>query len=118
MPIRTRIAAALAAGLALVCLAAPARAAYIGAGQLLDFCQGSGEADKTFCIAYLFGVVDGVDTVQQARPDLPKAYCPPADATLDILQDKVIAYLRAHPENRSYSASGVVRMALHEAYPC
>lgn len=91
--------------------------AYKTGNDLLTDCDGpaADEGDKSLCLGYILGVVDGAEGLGIAL-DLGKLNVPPA-VTAGQLRDIVVRYLTAHPELRHYSAAQLVYIAALEAFP-
>lgn len=68
--------------------------------------------DKVGCAAYVEGVTDGFT--------YDRTICVPSDVNITVRQvvDVVVNYLRAHPEQRHYSAPSLAHEALMQAFPC
>jgi Rap1a immunity proteins len=63
-----------------------------------------------FCIGYLEGAVDAFSS--------DGTLCLPPNVAAGQVQDMVMSYLRAHPENRHYTASSIVRQVLEVSFSC
>jgi hypothetical protein len=63
------------------------------------------------CAAYVAGIADAF--AHDGTVCLPQS-----NVTTRQLADLVMAYLRAHPEARGYSAASVGHVAFTQAFPC
>lgn len=103
--------------LAIACfsLASPAGAGFMDGNSLLERCQGDqSDFRKGYCAAYVAGVADSIPVM----PEVSKAVCIPATATLAQLRDVTVHFLEQHPETRHVEASAIVLRALVVAFPC
>lgn len=94
----------------------PARAAFDTGADLLAWCedpQGGGFAEM-YCVGYVTGIAD----VLEANDVNGLVACVPDDAVVGDLVERVLAYLRAHPDRLGFGAAGLVADALAVAYPC
>jgi Rap1a immunity proteins len=80
---------------------------FLSSNDLYDKCN----AQSVACAAYVAGMADAF--LHDGTVCLP-----PSDATTKQLADVVMAYLRAHPEAREYSAASVGYAAFTQAFPC
>jgi hypothetical protein len=69
------------------------------------------DAESVACAAYVAGVADAL--VHDGTVCLRQSNLTPRK-----LADVVMAYLRAHPEARGYSAASVGHVAFTQAFPC
>ena len=112
---KKRLAKLIATGLLIlvptICQAEPVRA-YMSGNDLFDTC--SVASDRTFlqgtCDGYIVGAIDAMQD--------SKTTCVPAGVVIKQLRDVVVQYLQAHPEERQYTAAGIIREAISEAFPC
>ena len=81
---------------------------FYNGNQLYEKCSAqTNSADDGFCYGYVSGVVDSVKAVGNCiGPRVP----------LDQVQDVVKKYLQSYPENRHYNASGLVAVAVKQAF--
>jgi len=77
------------------------------ANDLYSMCDGQSVA----CAGYVAGMADAF--VRDGTLCLP-----PTNVTTRQLADVVMAYLRAHPEARGYSAASVGHVAFTQTFPC
>ena len=77
------------------------------ANDLYSMCEGQSVA----CAGYVAGMADAF--VRDGTLCLP-----PTNVTTRQLADVVMAYLRAHPEARGYSAASVGHVAFTQMFPC
>jgi hypothetical protein len=80
---------------------------FFSGNDLYDKCT----AQSVACPAYVAGMVDAL--VHDGTVCLPQT-----NVTARQLVDVVMAYLRAHPESRSYSAASIGDVAFTQAFPC
>jgi hypothetical protein len=85
--------------------------------RLYEACTSTNAIDGAACVAYVAGVTD---TLWQVQSELHAALlCNMThQITTQQLADIVAKYLGAHPELRHFAASGLVGIALTEAFPC
>jgi hypothetical protein len=93
----------------------------ISGQELLDGCmEGAAPgAPNQYCMQYVFGLVQVVDSLQQAEPDQPKVFC--IDPNLISLQDvteSITNWLKKAPQRLNEDAYKLVTEALHSSYPC
>jgi len=99
-------------------MAGPAVGAYVDGNFILRTCRDKTDNEKqAFCMGYVGGVSDTSDTVAASYTGAAKV-CKPAGVTLPQIADLAIAWLKANPSKRHFSASTVVVIALVEAFPC
>lgn len=97
----------------------PVKAAPIGyltAAELAERCTSSGSATSSSCFAFIAGVHDTVQAYELWLNQ--REFCIPAGTPQADLRRVFLAYLVAHPVNRSGEAASVVVVALKETYPC
>ncbi len=80
---------------------------FLSGNDLYDQCA----AQSVACAAYVAGIADAF--LHDGTVCLP-----PSNATTKQLADVVMAYLRAHPEARNYSAASIGHVAFTQAFPC
>ena len=94
----------------------PAGASFIDGNKLLARCQNKTDTyDQAYCLGYIIGVADvleGKGTVQGFRA------CFPDNIVQGQAFDTVIAWLKANPSVRHFSANELVAVALSKAFPC
>jgi hypothetical protein len=110
---RTRLAA-MAAAVVLACLSASVRADTPG-NELLDYCTSQDASERGYCYGYVNAIAEA-----ERRPAGFNGWynCLPAESTRKQLVDVVKRWLDQHPEQRHYSAAGLIAQALSEAFPC
>lgn len=95
-------------------IASAAAANYYKGETLYQFCESSNTAQSAFCLGYVMAAVDQDELM---RAQASKVSCLPDDLPKpETVVDVVKSYLRRHPEDRHYPASGVVHLSLVEAY--
>jgi hypothetical protein len=80
---------------------------FFTGNDLYDKCT----AESLICAAYVAGMADAF--VHDGTVCLPQS-----NVTTRQLADVVMAYLRAHPEARTYSAASIGDVAFTQAFPC
>jgi hypothetical protein len=94
--------------------AAPVEQFYTG-HKLFSYCTGTEEL-QLVCSGYVSGVLD---TLAIYRNLLKRGIvCLPGSVTMGEAKDVVVNWLRAHPEERQFTAAGSVTAALQETFPC
>jgi hypothetical protein len=84
---------------------------FLTGNQLYENCTSETNlALKTFCLGYVAGIFDSLDTLRMT--------CRPNEVTMGQTQDIVVNYLRDHPEERHHGASDVVGVVLVKTFPC
>jgi hypothetical protein len=94
--------------------------------QLVQFYTGNSlmekcESDNTWmlCLGYISGIADAMETVEHIE-NLPVewSFCVPKEVTNFQLRKVVMKHMEENPADQHYGASGIVREALHNAFPC
>jgi hypothetical protein len=80
---------------------------FFTGNDLYDKCT----AESVVCAAYVAGMADALS--HDGTVCLPQN-----NVTTRQLVDVVVAYLRAHPEMRNYSAASIGDVAFTQAFPC
>jgi len=77
------------------------------------------DADASYCLGFITGIMTMTDEVQTANPKYAKLPCYP-DGTMTAGQAArvVTKYLNSHPEKLHRDAHILVIEALREAFPC
>jgi hypothetical protein len=78
--------------------------------ELYQACTVSDSVHTSFCIGYVMGVSDSLQSLHLT--------CSPKQATGRQVTDLVVSYLRDHPDARQYVAAQEVTLALVKAFPC
>jgi len=92
----------------------------ISGHELLDGCaEGSAPgAPNQYCMRYIFGLVQIVDTFQQAEPG-QKIFCiDPHQVSLQEVTESTTSWLKSIPNRLHEDAYKLVTEALHKNYPC
>ena len=92
----------------------------ISGQELLDGCaEGAAPgAPNQYCMRYIFGLVQVVDTLQQADPE-HKIFCiDPQQVSLQEVTETTTDWLKSVPERLNEDAYKLVTEALHKNYPC
>ena len=79
---------------------------------LLTLCEAEPISQRSMCLAYISGVIDGHLSVSDSL------YCAPGNVTAGQLMGIVVEYLRGNPDQRRYSAASTIGTALTQAFPC
>ena len=109
--------AALVAAVALAALAGDAgeaRAEFYSGDLLWDLCTTRGDESQRACLGFIAAAADALSAQEDGR----RQACIPIDIRLGPVRDVVVAYLRAHPEDRYKTAISLAAAALAEAFPC
>jgi hypothetical protein len=94
------------------------------AGEFLRRCEGLDyEKHATlvgWCLGYVQGVWDGHEfTIIAQQPSPPAKICLPEEGLkLWAVVDRILGWLRQHPESQEQPIGLVVLVALVEMYPC
>lgn len=106
-----------AATLAIGLLTSPARATFTDGNDLLTSCSADLYVE---CLGYVAGIADAMETAQSCNNGSLAGWqaCVPIGVRKSQAKDVVIRFLREHPQDRHYPASGLVAQALQEAFPC
>lgn len=99
---------------------APAKEEAISGRELLDGCaEGAAPgAPNQYCMRYVFGLVQVVDTFQQADPTR-KIFCiNPNLVSLQQVTETTVNWLKKSPERLGEDAYKLVTEALHANYSC
>ena len=92
----------------------------ISGRELLSGCaEGAAPgAPNQYCMRYIFGLVQVVDTFQQADPT-QKIFCiNPNLVSLQEVTEKTVNWLKKKPERLDEDAYKLVTESLHANYPC
>ena len=85
---------------------------FLNGNKLYEYCRTpDGTALNGACFGYIMGVAGATD-------QKPGFFCLPKGASGKQIEDVVKLYLQNHPENRHYSGSSTVIVALKEKFPC
>ncbi|KAF1049316.1 Rap1a/Tai family immunity protein [Xylophilus sp.] len=108
----------LAATLLIALCASSASADFLDGTQLLRALRDP--QALPFADGYIAGVVDRSRAVTRLSNNTPDGLCfnLPGEVTVAQLTSVVSQWLDGHPQERRYNASGLVRVALSEAFPC
>lgn len=88
--------------------------------ELLDGCEEGAApgAPNQYCMRYVFGLVQVLDTLQQADPS-QKVFCiNPNVIGLPEVTEKMTNWLKGVPHRLNEDAYKLVTEALHATYPC
>jgi hypothetical protein len=88
--------------------------------ELLDGCEEGAApgAPNQYCMRYVFGLVQMLDSLQQADPS-QKIFCiNPNVISLQIVTERMTNWLKGVPHRLSEDAYKLVTEALHSSYPC
>lgn len=88
--------------------------------ELLDGCEEGAApgAPNQYCMRYVFGLVQVLDTLQQADPS-QKIFCiNPNVIGLPEVTERLTNWLKGVPHRLNEDAYKLVTEALHSSYPC
>jgi len=88
--------------------------------ELLDGCEEGAApgAPNQYCMRYVFGLVQMLDSLQQADPS-QKLFCiNPNVISLQVVTEKMTNWLKTVPNRLNEDAYKLVTEALHFSYPC
>lgn len=89
--------------------------------ELLDGCEEGAApgAPNQYCMQYIFGLVQVVDSFQQADPNQPKVFCiDPNLVSLQEVTETTTDWLKSVQQRLDEDAYKLVTEALHFNYPC
>jgi hypothetical protein len=89
--------------------------------ELLDGCEEGAApgAPNQYCMRYIFGLVQVVDSFQQADPTQPKVFCiDPTQVSLQEVTETTTDWLKQQPARLDEDAYKLVTEALNKNYPC
>lgn len=107
--------------LVLLLVTGPALAGQSGKA-FLDHCDQSDSWSEGYCVGYVAGageMLDGLlleDGVRAAFDG--KVFCLPDDVTKGAVRDRVLSFLREHPDISDLEMTSITWAALIEIYPC
>ena len=90
--------------------------------EFLELCGQDDTWSEGYCVGYIAGageMLDGLlleDGVRAAFDG--KIFCLPDDVTKGAVHDRVLAFLRDHPEIADLEMTSITWAALIEIYPC
>jgi hypothetical protein len=118
-----RLIIAVAVALALTTSVRAANITFYTGVQAYEVCAGvlnDGQPDKVAnCTGYVIGVLDALATVREAEGSaIAERFCVPSKLLSGAVTEVFARYLLAHPEQRKFTASSLVLMAMIEAFPC
>jgi hypothetical protein len=83
---------------------------------LLRSCTSEG-AEQSYCLGFIFGVMEGV--YYKAIADSTRLpWCHPNGVQMEQIRDVIMKYLRDRPERRQMRSAGLIMSALQQAWPC
>ncbi|HKK15534.1 MAG TPA: Rap1a/Tai family immunity protein [Gammaproteobacteria bacterium] len=89
--------------------------------ELLDECSvgAAPGAPNQYCMRYIFGLVQVVDSFQNAEPSSPKIFCiDPNQVGLPEVTERTTNWLKSVPDRLDEDAYKLVTESLHINYPC
>lgn len=89
--------------------------------ELLDECAvgAAPGAPNQYCMRYIFGLVQVVETFQNAEPSSQKIFCiDPHQVGLPEVTETTTDWLKSVPERLEEDAYKLVTESLHKNYPC
>ena len=88
-------------------------ALIVDGDELLEFCEGAGNAA---CSGYVAAIVDAHDT-NAIRGDLEVQFCIPKGVKVKQLIKVAVKSFNDHPERLHFTASSLLSNAFYEAFP-
>jgi len=102
-------------------IASPAWAGQSGK-EFLDLCDQTDAWSDGYCIGYVAGageMLDGLLLEDSVRATFDgKVFCLPDDVTKGRVRDRVLGFLREHPDIFDLEMTSITWAALIENYPC
>jgi len=95
--------------------------AFINGNELHEYCNSPRGTERYgLCVGYIVGVSDALASGTTNLPVLIFGWraCIPKNVTIGQVTDVVTKWLREHPQDRHYLATGIVAEALAKAFPC
>lgn len=99
----------------------PAFANFLDAADLLGHCaarDANAPMRQSLCYGYVAGAMDQVLMQQAMLPTDERTVCPPAELTLNGAITTVLDHASWAAREKGLGASGLVKFALEQAYPC
>jgi hypothetical protein len=94
---------------------------FLDVAKLMTLCEATGpDADtgRAICAGYVVGSVDQLMAQQARREADRRTICPPKSMTVDDTVKAVTRYWRFATTANGIGASGFVRFAMEDSYPC
>lgn len=94
---------------------------FLDAADLLGHCAAKdavAEVRHSLCLGYIAGAMDQVLMQQGMLYPEERTVCPPADLTLNAAMASVLDHATWAAREQGLGASGLVKFALEQAYPC
>lgn len=96
----------------------PAHAVEPGTGNYwLPICESTKDWEKSVCLSYVLGLVDGINA-QQAVSGSSRIFCTPEAVTRAQMRDVWIKAMRDHPAQRHERADHLFVASMMASYPC
>lgn len=97
------------------------RVSKVKAADFLQLCQKSQTVRA--CNIYISGIADSVAfskvyAKNEGDPKAPAGFCIDPSVSGNEMRQKIIDYMKAHPDQLNQPAGATVFSALHESYPC
>lgn len=90
---------------------------WLNGNDLWEYCgSDSASPSSLACMDYVMGVADAMTAHHEGVNGFHA--CFRATMTRGQIIDVVKRWLQNHPENRSYTAAGIVAAALQQSFPC
>ena len=89
--------------------------------ELLDECSvdAAPGSPNQYCMRYIFGLVQVVDSFQNADPSAQKIFCiDPNQVSLQEVTESTTNWLKSIPNRLAEDAYKLVTESLHKNYPC
>ena len=99
----------------------PAMPGFVDTARLMSMCKAEGpdaKSGQAICTGYVIGAVDQL-MAQQARREGPRrTICPPKSLTVNEAVAAIVKYSRFGATAKGIGASGFIRFAMEDTYPC
>jgi hypothetical protein len=120
MTMRALMLAAAAAAALAVALPNDATAGFQNGNKLHDICVDGASKPLEFglCVGYIEGAYDTLVFSRETTGEKNGSACVPLQASVRQITELVVAFLKAHPETRHYSAPSLISDALDDAFKC
>ncbi|HEY2358718.1 MAG TPA: Rap1a/Tai family immunity protein [Phenylobacterium sp.] len=93
---------------------------FIDAAKLIELCGAELDAGpgRAICVGYVVGAVDQLMAQQSQLEEARRTICPPSGMTVEDAVSAVVKYGRFGSTATNIGASGFVRFAMEETFPC
>ena len=84
----------------------------------LDTCENPPDTNTSaFCLGYVAGIADASE-IAHAGTGGTRLWCRPEGATIRQINDTVLAFGRARPQDHHENSTAMIILILREAFPC